>query len=82
MKDLSKGRIRISTCLSSSSVLKSKAGGGDMLSSLDGGVAGFGCGRAISLPLARYCWCSRVGRKGELGITCILQSLGFRFIQI
>ena len=51
-------------------------GGGDMLSSLEGGVwrwvgAEEGGGAAMR-PLARYCWCSRPGRKLVEGTTCML----------
>ena len=54
-----------------------------MLSSLEGGVVGAGAGGgateasgepAVS-PLARNCWCRRLGRKGLEGITCILELL-------
>ena len=53
------------------------------MSSLEGGVAGLFCwgkgavglfcwGRCMIPPLARNCWCRRLGRKEEDGITCIL----------
>ena len=56
-------------------------GGGDMLSSLEGGVAGSpGCPvwrvGAGCRPRAKNCWCSWLIKKGEPGITCILPSSG------
>jgi len=53
-------------------------GGGDMLSSLDGGVVGLGSlagpwpPTLEVRPRARNCWWRRLGRNGFDGITCIL----------
>ena len=63
----------------SSSMCLENEGGGDMLSSLDGGVVGLaslaGWPPAPTLevsPRARNCWWSKLGRNGFEGITCIL----------
>ena len=50
-------------------------GGGDILSSLDGGVVGSTCVEWVGTevkPLARNCWWSKLGRNGLDGITCMI----------
>ena len=76
------GLTCFSEIFSSSRCLAEKEGGGDMLSSLDGGVVGSELGlegTAGLRPLARNCWWSRPGRKGLGGITCIL-SVSWRYL--
>ena len=53
-------------------------GGGDMLSSLEGGVVGLeGCRLGAGCrPLAKNCWCSWLIKNGEPGITCIFLGSG------